>query len=64
VGFVVKKVALGQVFLRIVWINAVSVIPLWLSMLVYYVGDEQLVAAVQRHRLTSIDMNNTDKVNE
>jgi hypothetical protein len=38
VGFVVIKVALGQVSLRYYPLN---IIPPWLSMLMYHVGDEQ-----------------------
>jgi hypothetical protein len=40
VGFVVDKVALGQVFLQLLWFSPVSIIPPWLSMLTYYLGDK------------------------
>jgi hypothetical protein len=33
VEFVVDKVALGQVFLRVLWFFPVSIIPLWLFIL-------------------------------
>jgi small ligand-binding sensory domain FIST len=36
VGFVVDKVALGQVFLRVLQLSLVNMIPLWLSMIIYY----------------------------
>jgi hypothetical protein len=41
VGFVVNKVALGQVFLQILPFSHVNIIPPWLSMLIYHLGDEQ-----------------------
>jgi hypothetical protein len=41
VGFVVEKVALGQDFLGIVRFSPVSIIPPWLSMLIYHLGDEE-----------------------
>jgi hypothetical protein len=37
-GFVVDKVTLGQVCLRVLRLSAV---PLWLSMLIYHLGSEQ-----------------------
>jgi hypothetical protein len=40
VGFVVGKVALGQGFLRVLRFSPVSMIPLWLSILVCHLGDE------------------------
>jgi hypothetical protein len=41
VGFVVDKVALGQVFLRVLPFYPVSIIPPWLYMLIVICGDEQ-----------------------
>jgi hypothetical protein len=41
VGFVVDKVALGQVSLRVFRFHPVSIIPPWLSTLIYHVGFEQ-----------------------
>jgi hypothetical protein len=41
VGFVVDKVALGQFFLKGFRISPVNIIPQWLSMLMYLLGDEQ-----------------------
>jgi hypothetical protein len=43
VGFVVDRVALGQVFLRDLRFSPVSIIPPSLSILVYHPGDEQYV---------------------
>jgi hypothetical protein len=34
-------VALGQVFLRVLRFYPVSIIPPWLSMLIYHLEDEQ-----------------------
>jgi hypothetical protein len=57
-GSVVDKVALGQVlYSRVFRFYPVNIIPPWLSILIYRVGNEQLVAAVQRQS-HSIDMNN------
>jgi hypothetical protein len=54
VGFEVDKVALGQVFLQVLWVSPVSIIPLWLYIFLYYLRDEGLlVAAVQRRSLTN-----------
>jgi hypothetical protein len=55
IEFVVYNFALGQVFLRVLPFSLVSIIPPWLFILAYHLGDEQLgllVAAVQRHSLT------------
>jgi hypothetical protein len=41
VGFVVDKVALGQVVFRFHKFSPVSIIPLWFSVLLYHLGDEQ-----------------------
>jgi hypothetical protein len=41
VGFVVDKVALGQVFLRVLRFSPVNIIPPRLSLLTYHLGDEQ-----------------------
>jgi uncharacterized protein (UPF0548 family) len=53
VAFLVDKVALGQVILRVLRFSSVSIIPLWFSILIYNLG-----AAVQRHSFDPIDMNN------
>jgi hypothetical protein len=37
VGFVVNKVALGQIFLRVIWFSNVNIIPAPY----YHLGDEQ-----------------------
>jgi hypothetical protein len=54
VGFVVDKVALGQVFLRILWFSPVNIIPPGLHTHISSGGRtiRPLVAAVQRHSLT------------
>jgi hypothetical protein len=41
VGFVVDKVALGQVFLRVLPFFLGNLIPPWLSILSYHLEDEQ-----------------------
>jgi hypothetical protein len=41
VGFMVGRVALGQVSLRALRFSPVSFIPPWLSILIYCLGDEQ-----------------------
>jgi hypothetical protein len=41
VGFVVDKTALGQVFLRVLWLAPVNIFPSGLSMLIYHLEDEQ-----------------------
>jgi hypothetical protein len=41
VGFVVDKVALGQVFIRILLVFPLSITPPWLSVLIYHMRDEQ-----------------------
>jgi hypothetical protein len=41
VGFVVAKVALGQVFLRVLQFSPDNIILPWLSTLIYHLGDEQ-----------------------
>jgi hypothetical protein len=41
VGFVVDKVALRQGFLRVISVTHVNIIPPWLFMLIYHLGDEQ-----------------------
>jgi hypothetical protein len=41
VGFVVNEVALGQVFLRVLWFFLAIIIPLGLSILLHDLGDEQ-----------------------
>jgi hypothetical protein len=59
VGFVVNKVALGQVFLQVLWVSPVSVVPPWLSILIYHLGDEQWACWRLQFTgsLTPIDMN-------
>jgi hypothetical protein len=55
VGFVVDKVVLGQVSIRVLRFCTVSIIPPCLSTLVYHLGGRTrgpLVAAVQRRSLT------------
>jgi hypothetical protein len=39
VGFVVNKVALGQVFLRVLLFFPVNIIPLRLSIFIYHLGE-------------------------
>jgi hypothetical protein len=58
VVFVVDKVALGQVFLRVLWFFSLSIIPPWLSILTSFGGRtvDVLVSAAQRHS-PPIDMN-------
>jgi hypothetical protein len=41
VGFVMGKVALGQVYLRVILFSPVNIISPWLSMLIYHLRDEQ-----------------------
>jgi branched-subunit amino acid transport protein len=41
VGFVVDKVALGQVFLKVLQFSPAIIIAAWLSILIYHLGDEQ-----------------------
>jgi hypothetical protein len=43
VGFVVDKVALGQVFLLVLRLSTVSIIPPSFSIIIYHLGDEQYV---------------------
>jgi hypothetical protein len=50
---VVDKVAVEQTFIQALQFYPVNIIPAWLSTLIYH-----LVATVQRHSLTPIDMNN------
>jgi hypothetical protein len=50
VGFVVKKVALGQVFLRVFRFFPVKIIPPSFSILRYHPGDEQYVRQWQQFR--------------
>jgi hypothetical protein len=40
-AFTVKKVELGQVFLRVLYFPSVRIIPPWLSILVFNLGDGQ-----------------------
>jgi hypothetical protein len=40
-GFVVDKVALGQIFLRVLQFSPVGIIPPGLSVFMYHLGDEQ-----------------------
>jgi hypothetical protein len=59
VGFVVDT-GTGTYFLQVLLFSSANIFPPWPSMVIYPLGDEQglLVAAVQRHSLTPIDMNN------
>jgi branched-subunit amino acid transport protein len=41
VGFVVGKMALGQVFYRALRFSPTNIITLWLSILIYHLGNEQ-----------------------
>jgi hypothetical protein len=41
VEFLVDKMALGQVFLEFFVLLLVNIIPPWLSILIYHLGDEQ-----------------------
>jgi hypothetical protein len=41
VGYVVDKMALAQVFPLSTLIFPVNIIPLWLSILIYYLGDKK-----------------------
>jgi hypothetical protein len=43
VGCVVDKVTLLQAFLLVLRFSLVSIIPPWLSILIYYLGDERYV---------------------
>jgi hypothetical protein len=49
-GYVVDKVALGQIFLRVLRFSPVSIIPPSLSTLVYHLADEQYVRLWQQFR--------------
>jgi len=40
-GFVVDKVALGQVSLRVLWFSPLNINPPQLSVLTYHLEDEQ-----------------------
>jgi hypothetical protein len=59
VGFVVDKVTLGQVLLRALRFPPVSIIPRWLSILVYNLGmNNEPVRGRSSETLShSIDMN-------
>jgi hypothetical protein len=41
VGFVVDNAALGQVFLRVLRFSPVNIIPPWLYIFIYHLGDKQ-----------------------
>jgi hypothetical protein len=41
IGFVMDKVALGQVYPRVLQFSPVRTIRSWLFILIYYLGDEQ-----------------------
>jgi hypothetical protein len=60
VGFVVDKVAMEQVFLLVIFFYPVSIIPLWLSVLMYYLGNENTAVDGRSSETWShpIDMNN------
>jgi hypothetical protein len=51
VGFVVEKVALGQVFLQVLWFSPVSIIPPLLSKLISSVRFQVLTAASVKLRI-------------
>jgi hypothetical protein len=40
-GIMVNKVALGQVFFKVLWFSPVHIIPRWLSSLICHPEDEQ-----------------------
>jgi hypothetical protein len=40
-GFVVVRVAMGQDLLRVTLFSPVNIIPLWFSIFMYHLGDEQ-----------------------
>jgi hypothetical protein len=40
-GICGKQSGTGTVFLLVLWLCPFSVIPLWLSILIYYLGDEE-----------------------
>jgi hypothetical protein len=54
-GFVADKVALGQIFLRVLRFSFVNIIPPSFSIIIYHPGDEicPLAATVQRCNLSS-----------
>jgi hypothetical protein len=35
------EIALGQAFLGVLWFSPVNIFPLWLSIFIYYLRDEQ-----------------------
>jgi hypothetical protein len=41
VGFLLDKVALERVFVKVIRFSPVGIIPPWLSVFIYHVGDEQ-----------------------
>jgi hypothetical protein len=51
---VVNKVALGQVFLRVLRFSPVGIFPSWLSVFVYHLGDAQSLVAVVRTQFHNI----------
>jgi hypothetical protein len=63
VGFVVDNVALGQVLLRLHRFSPVNIIPPWLSILIYHLGDkQQLLGGGSSETLSQhIDMNNNKR---
>jgi hypothetical protein len=50
VGYVKEKVALVQFFLRVIRFSPVSIIPLWFSILIHHLGDEQYARWWQQFR--------------
>jgi hypothetical protein len=60
VGFVVDKVALGQVFLRVLRLSRVNIIPPWLSILIYHlrINNRPVGGCSSETLFHPIDMNN------
>jgi hypothetical protein len=62
-AFVVDKVSLEQANFRVLLFFNLKIIPSWVSMLIYHLGDKeqfQWWSAAHRHSLTPIDMNNSN----
>jgi len=58
VGFAVNKGALEQGFLRVLWLSSVSIIPPWVSILIYHLMDEQYGCRSSLTSCHSIKMDN------
>jgi hypothetical protein len=52
VRFMVDKETLGQIFHWVLQLSVVNIIPTWLFILVYHLGNKQLEATGQRHCLS------------